>query len=146
MNTYRRCGWSKFLNVCSYISLALGLISFILAGLALGDQWRFYVAFSIVLVATGLNGLLLSFFVQMIFDCRNYLEIIALNRNPTTAANQVAQGEIQKRAESGNQGTVWSVLSTKITVGGQLDPSVRILLILFAILLGPLIIVKFLMK
>ena len=68
--TNQTCGWTMFYQICAFISCLI-----FIAGLIQGGNNGFFLAIS---GACGALGCLVSgYVIQLLFDCRRYLEVIA---------------------------------------------------------------------
>ena len=67
-----RCGWSTLFSTLGWILIVLGLISFLFLP-SLGFKSNLLIAIASSIMA-GMNLLFISFIVQLIFECRNYLK------------------------------------------------------------------------
>jgi hypothetical protein len=68
--TNQTCGWTMFYQICAFISCLI-----FIAGLIQGGNNGFFLAISGVCGALGC--LVSGYVIQLLFDCRRYLEVIA---------------------------------------------------------------------
>jgi hypothetical protein len=79
MNPERKSGWTTLFQVCSTLSLIIGLFIFIIAIQSSGNKQEELLVSSVIAVVSGLNGFFIAFLIQILFECRNYLKRIDSN-------------------------------------------------------------------
>jgi len=68
--TNQTCGWTMFYQICAFISCLI-----FIAGLIQGGYNGFSLAISGICGALGCS--VAGYVIQLLFDCRRYLEVIA---------------------------------------------------------------------
>jgi hypothetical protein len=76
MNPDRKSGWTTFFQVCSTLSLIIGVFILITAIQSSGNKQEELLVSSVIAIVSGFNGFFIAFLIQIMFECRNYLKRI----------------------------------------------------------------------
>jgi len=76
MNPERESGWTTFFQICSTLSLIIGVFILMTAIQSSGNKQEELLVSSVIAIVSGLNGFFIAFLVQTFFECRNYLKRI----------------------------------------------------------------------
>jgi len=75
MNPDRKSGWTTFFQVCSTLSLIIGVF-ILMTAIQLSEKKEELLVSSVIAIVSGFNGFFIAFLVQTFFECRNYLKRI----------------------------------------------------------------------